>query len=233
MAQQDSNAAAAKRLENEVYASLREYEEHFNTTQVEIKKLASGWMLIVFTAIGFIIRGDLVAGRSLFDSALLLGLIGLGGNIGLISLWLLDQRVYQQLMNADFEVGLVIEQRNPALPPIRSIMWVNSDGRGMARYHALFYACPMFLGTAAAVYGAAASSSDHWWLWLVALIAASTFVIVLYEWLGADMESKMGQRSAEITRTARRWLNQPSAVKSRPSGNAKRAPARKAAKRSS
>src|SRR6476646_5569676 len=100
MARQDSNAPAAKTLEMEVYASLQQYEEHFNTTQVEIKKLAPGWMPIVFTAIGFIIRGALVAGRSLFDSALLLGLIGLGGNIGLISLWILDQRVYQQLMNA-------------------------------------------------------------------------------------------------------------------------------------
>jgi hypothetical protein len=233
MARQDPYAPAAKRLENEVYATLREYEEHFNTTQVEIKKLASGWMLIVFTAIGFIIRGDLVAGRSLFDSALLLGLIGFGGNIGLISLWILDQRVYQLLMNADFEVGLVIEQRNPDLPPVRSIMWVNSGGRGMARYHALFYACPMFLGTAAAVYGAAVSPSDHWWLWLVALIAAATFGMVLYEWLGADMESKMGERSAEITRTAERWLNRSSVVENRSSGTAKRARARKAAKGSS
>ena len=47
MAQQDP---VAKDHDFEIYKSLREFEQHFNQTQVEVKKLASAWMLATFAA---------------------------------------------------------------------------------------------------------------------------------------------------------------------------------------
>ena len=160
MAEQGPDSAADP--DATTYSSLRSFEEHFNGVQVEVKKLASAWMLATFAAIAFIVRGDLSASQSLLDSGSLLVLIGLGSNIGLLSLWILDQRVNQNLLRAAFEVGLTLERTNPNLPPIRSMMWLNSGSRGMGRYHALFYVSPMTLNVAASIYGLNASPAAHW-----------------------------------------------------------------------
>ena len=115
MARQDS---ATEDADFEVYKTLRDFEQHFNQTQVEVKKLASAWMLATFAAVAFIVRGEL-AGRSLLDNGSLLVVIGLAGNIGLLSLWILDQQVNQPLIGAAFRVGMLLERSNPRLPPIR------------------------------------------------------------------------------------------------------------------
>lgn len=180
MAQQDP---VAKDHDFEIYKSLREFEQHFNQTQVEVKKLASAWMLATFAAVAFIVRGEL-AGRSLLDNGSLLVVIGLAGNIGLLSLWTLDQQVSQPLLGAAFRVGMLLERSNGFLPPIRSKMWLNSRSLGVGRYHSFFYVCPMAFNLAAAIYGVLQSPPHRaWWLWFGVAAAAAALLGPAGKWL--------------------------------------------------
>lgn len=203
MTQQNRHSAAAYDPDAEIYASLRIYEEHFNGVQVEVKKLASAWMLATFAAIAFIVRGDLSLRQSLLDSGSLLVLIGLGSNIGLLSLWILDQRVNQSLLGAAFSVGLTLERTNPNLPPIRSSMWLNSGSRGMGRYHALFYVSPMVLNVAAVTYGLEASPAANWpWLLVCTTVAIGALLAPLTQSITASFER---QSSDEIRKVVEDW----------------------------
>ncbi|MFL6743900.1 MAG: hypothetical protein ACJ8E3_08105, partial [Sphingomicrobium sp.] len=190
MAQRNPPLAAADSRDFEVYKSLREYEEHFNRTQVEVKKLASAWMLASFAAIAFIVRGDLSAKNTLLDSGSLLVVIGLGGNIGLLSLWLLDQLVNQRLLGSAFRVGLLLERSNPTFPPIRSKMWLSAKAHGVGRHHSFFYACPMAFNTSAAAYGLAQMSrGQFWWLAVGVAGAAAAFLWPFIQWLVDSFET--------------------------------------------
>ena len=55
----------------------------------------------------------------LIDSAPLLAVIAVASNVGLVSLWIVDQLVYQRLISAVFKIGLELERRNAGWPPIR------------------------------------------------------------------------------------------------------------------
>lgn len=190
----------------QIYQDLREYEARFNATQAEVKKLASAWMLAAFAALAFIVRGELVTDKSLIDSAPLIAVIALAANIGLLTLWVIDQRIYQGLLSAVFEVGLEMEQRHPEWPPIRSLMWVNSRSRGMARYHALFYAAPMAFDIAAAAY-AVSSMTGGGNAVVVACVVISVvpLLIVLGDWFSLGLERKLRERSEAIEQVAARW----------------------------
>lgn len=216
MAQKDSSATDAGDPQAKVYESLRNYEEHFNGLQVETKKLASAWMLAVFAAIAFIVRGDLKSGSSLLDTGVLLVLIGAGANIGLLSLWILDQLVQQRLLNAAFKVGLLLERHNSNLPPIRSLMWLNSGCKGMGRYNALFYASPMAFIAAAAIYGFALADSAQWWLIAGAAIAGTAFLLPFSQWVTASRMSRRSDLSDGAKKAVAKWTER---LASRPSGH--------------
>jgi hypothetical protein len=190
----------------DLYKSLREYEQSFNGLQAEVKKLASGWMVVTFAAIAFIVRGELQP-QGLLGSEVLLVLIGLGGNTGLLCLWILDQRVYQQLLNAAFEIGLIFERRHPSLPPVRSCMFLNSGAGGMARYIALFYAVPMAFIGCTTVYASLAAPAQPSWLLAGAVLAMGALGPVLQDWrktrgLEAHLRSEYAEASSEVFR---RW----------------------------
>lgn len=126
------------------YRTVRDYEHHFNTIEFEVRKLASAWLIAAFTAIGFIVRGD-ITGNSLFSSWTMLLLVAGLAQLGLFTLWILDQVVYHGLLDAVFTKALHIERQLPQLPPLRSMMMRISGGAGMARYLSLFYLLPMLL----------------------------------------------------------------------------------------
>ena len=54
--------------------------------------------------------------------ALIVGVLGLAGAIGITQLWNLDIRVYHQLLDSCFVQGLRLEQEYPWLPQLRSSM---------------------------------------------------------------------------------------------------------------
>lgn len=127
----------------EFYRTVQDYEQHFNSIEFEVRKLASAWLIIGFGAIAFLIRGDLVETQSLIGAVPLIVFIALLAQTGLFLLWILDQLVYHNLLDAVFTTALHIERSNPDLPPVRMQMLRLSGGTGVARYLKLFYLIPM------------------------------------------------------------------------------------------
>ncbi len=124
-----------------MYASLGDYEHHFNKMELEIRKLASVWMLAVFGGIAFVVRGD-VGEESLVNVGVLIPLLASLGSVGLFVLWIQDYVVYHGLLRAVFIMGLRLEYQMEELPPLRSIMMRLSGGGGMARFMKLYYIIP-------------------------------------------------------------------------------------------
>ena len=135
------------------YQTVSSYEHHFNSIEFEVRKLASAWLIAAFAGIAFVVRGDLADNSLLTSWALLLLIAGLA-QVGLFSLWILDQVVYHGLLDAVFTNALHIERQFPQVPPTRSMMLRISGGTGMARYLSLFYLLPMLIFAAVAGYAA-------------------------------------------------------------------------------
>ena len=140
------------------YQEIREYEQHFNSLETEIRKLASGWLLAALGAIAYLIKsaymGDPAAPASKFlvEPGLLIFFVCLAGNLGLVVLWILDQMVYHRLLNAVFLLGLMMEYKYAYLPPVRTLMMLYSLKRGMARYLRYYYFIPMAVLAGIAIY---------------------------------------------------------------------------------
>ena len=78
--------------------------------------MASTWLLAVFGGIGFVLANKI--GPWLLYTAM----IGFLGSIRIMLLWIIDLRVYQQLLNAAFSEGLKLENEYKWLPRIRNNM---------------------------------------------------------------------------------------------------------------
>lgn len=101
---------------NNVFEIIKEIgvqERHFNNMCGKYKSLASTWLLSTFAAIGFLLISN-VEPKALFISA-----IAFAGSLGIFLLWLIDLKVYQQLLGANFVEGLSIEKKIDWLPKIR------------------------------------------------------------------------------------------------------------------
>ena len=161
-----------------LYDSLREYEHHFNTMELEIRKLASVWLLAVFGAIAFVARGD-VPEQALIDPNAMIPLLAVLGCIGLFTLWIQDYVVYHGLMRAVFIMGLRLEHEMNELPPLRSLMMQISGGEGMARYMKLYYIIPQF---ALAIIASIATALGGWDTAATLFSAAATGVVLVTVW---------------------------------------------------
>ncbi len=62
---------------------------------------------------------------------------------GIATLYVVDQHVYQRLLQTAFDVGLRTEQLGSRLPLIRTLMVLSASGSGMARRLRFFYLIPM------------------------------------------------------------------------------------------
>lgn len=131
----------------EQYKLIQENEHHFNDIELEIRKLASVWLLVSLGAIAFIIRGAYLSqnGKSylMLDPRSLIIIICCMGNLGLFVLWQLDQMVYHRLLNAVFLLGLRMEYLFPSLPPIRTLMILYTKKKGASGYQKWYYLIPM------------------------------------------------------------------------------------------
>lgn len=133
----------------EQYKLIQENEHHFNDIELEIRKVASVWLLASLGAIAFIVRGAYITqeGKSylMLDPRSLITIICCMGNLGLFVLWQLDQMVYHRLLNAVFLMGLRMEYLFSSLPPIRTLMILFTKKRGVSRYQRWYYIIPMSL----------------------------------------------------------------------------------------
>lgn len=121
-------------------------ENHFNELQQKTRVIASGWILAGFGAIAYFIKSSQPS-LELFSSFTMIGLVSLMVVVGLFALWVLDQLVYQRLLNANFIAGLYREFHNKKEPPIRTLMIIGSEYKGMGRWYNLFYFIPMLTFT--------------------------------------------------------------------------------------
>ena len=124
------------------YWKLCGVEERFNTTQSTVRALASTWLLAAFGAIAVLVRTD-ESVTWLFPTPVLVVLVVTMASVGLFTLWIVDQIVYQRLLNAVALMGLKMEHDNPELPPMRALMMDSAEGIGMARWLRMFYVIPM------------------------------------------------------------------------------------------
>ena len=96
----DANTKTSTASVESEYQRLRKYEQQYDTTQMEIRKLASIWLLAALGAVAYLVRED--GSKAIVNAMILIGIVGLMGNIGLLVLWILDQLVYHSLLNAVF-----------------------------------------------------------------------------------------------------------------------------------
>lgn len=121
-------------------------ETHFNELQQKTRAIASTWILAGFGAIAYFIKANAPV-FEYFSSYTMINLVSLMVVVGLFVLWILDQLVYQRLLNANFVAGLYEEYVNNKVAPIRTMMVIGSEYKGMARLYNLFYFIPMLTFT--------------------------------------------------------------------------------------
>lgn len=122
-----------------LYDKISTSEQHFNTLQLEYRKLSSIWLLAMFGGVGFLLIK--VSEAELNTRIVLIGLISLGGALGICLIWLLDLVVYHRLLRAYFLTGLMLEkQYSEYLPPTRSIMrHLDSHKKQILNHIVLYY----------------------------------------------------------------------------------------------
>lgn len=94
----------------EMIKEIGQQERHFNNLSGVYKTMASTWLLSIFIGIGFIVMNK-VEPQYLFIAG-----VGFAGGIGIFLLWLMDLRVYQQLLAANFVERINLEKKYKWLP---------------------------------------------------------------------------------------------------------------------
>lgn len=121
----------------QLYNYISEEERHFNTLELEYRKLASQWLLVSLGAIGFVITKQEIVPVNIW--VLVIG-ICFAASIGIMVLWLLDLKVYHELLNSVFFEGLKLEKKHPHyFPQIRKNMIESQQGGNTTKRVILFY----------------------------------------------------------------------------------------------
>jgi hypothetical protein len=142
--QADSNsgtpAPVSQEIQAQVFLALSESERSFNELQSGYRRIASLWLLAVFSAAGYVLSTKLEVS---VDRFLLIGLICAAGTLGLLLLWSMDLLVYHRLLDSYFLEGLVMERKCLWLPPIRHNMVASQQGVGVLVRVVRFYTIPV------------------------------------------------------------------------------------------
>jgi hypothetical protein len=157
-----------------------QFERHFNTLQMSYRTLASTWLLAAFGAAGLIITKSDV--RLPFSQLYVGTLVGIAGAVGIVLLWVLDILVYNQLLDACFDVGYRLEKTYKWLPPARMKMKRTQGDRGVSPRVVWFYVAGV-----ASMFVLAASTCilgvhhDHPTvpLWVLILVGCIWFVLIV------------------------------------------------------
>ena len=120
----------------EIYNHIGEEERHFNTLEMEYRKLASQWLLVSLGAIGFILSKQELVPINIW--ALVIG-ICMAASVGILVLWLLDLKVYHELLHGAFREGVLLENEFEILPQIRNNMVKSQSGGDIISKVILYY----------------------------------------------------------------------------------------------
>lgn len=105
----------------EILKLITAAEHHFNNLCFNIRALASTWLLATFAGIGWILKdlSENAKGSGLvIDKVDLMLALCIGSSVGIFVLWILDIRVYQQMLNVWFENRKTYEVGD-AFPSVR------------------------------------------------------------------------------------------------------------------
>lgn len=117
-------------------------ERHFNELQTGYRNMASAWLLAAFAGIGFSLSKTL---RIPIPIEFLVAAVAAAGCIGITLLWILDLLVYHRLLDSCFIEGLLLEEKYPWLPSLRSNMMKTQAGKGVLSRAVGFYLVPIDL----------------------------------------------------------------------------------------
>jgi hypothetical protein len=121
----------------EIYNHIGEEERHFNTLEVEYRKLASQWLLVSLGVIGFILTKPELVPINVW--VLVIG-VCIAATIGILVLWMLDLKVYHELLHSAFKEGVKLEDEFPQLlPQIRNNMVNSLEGGDIIKKVILYY----------------------------------------------------------------------------------------------
>jgi ABC-type microcin C transport system permease subunit YejE len=100
------------------------------------RKLASQWLLVSLGAVGFVLSKEHLMP---VQPWVLVISICLAASVGILVLWMLDLKVYHELLHAAFKEGVKLENDYPEfLPQIRNNM-VNSQTGGDVIARVIYY----------------------------------------------------------------------------------------------
>lgn len=120
---------------------LAQLEARFNESQAHMRQFASVWIAADLGAIGYLLTAsDLHPPVAV---AFLIIMIALLGSTGLAMLLILDQKVYQGLLNTAFTFGLDLERRYTDLFPVRLFIYKYTGN--IPRWVRIFYILPTLL----------------------------------------------------------------------------------------
>jgi predicted ATPase len=174
-----------------LYDKISTSEQHFNSLQLEYRKLSSVWLLAMFGGIGFLLAK--IPDTELTTRIILIGFISFGGAIGICLIWLLDLVVYHRLLRAYFLTGLLLEkQYKEYLPPTRSIMrHLDSNKKQILNHVVTYYFLTSLICFVISI--SAFSSLNHqvcflndfyfypgYWMWALSIVTAGIYIYLLY-----------------------------------------------------
>jgi hypothetical protein len=148
----------------EIYAEIGAAERHFNQLEHQYRVLASTWLLGTFVAFGYVLihlplrPDDWVT----HHRDLVIAGIALSGALGIRLIWILDIRVYHQLLESCFLEGLKLERDNDWLPRIRHNM-VRTQRTGSVTPNIVWF----YIGCTTVLLVIAAFSASLWFYQLV------------------------------------------------------------------
>ena len=120
-----------------IYDHIGDEERHFNTLELEYRKLTSQWLLVSLGAIGFVLTKPEVVPVNTW--ALVIA-ICLAASLGILVIWFLDLKVYHELLHAAFREGVRLEKEFPQLlPQIRNNMVSSQTGGDIIKRVVLYY----------------------------------------------------------------------------------------------
>lgn len=123
-----------------IYKSLMEQCQHFNSLESTYRALASTWLLAAFAAIGFVLK-DIQHGNWVLYIAAIAG----AAAVGIFLLWLMDLMVYHRLLGAAFAEQIALEREHEWLPKVAHGMMSAHGGAGVIPKIVWFYIAPYIL----------------------------------------------------------------------------------------
>jgi hypothetical protein len=123
----------------QLYNHIADEERHFNSIELEYRKLASQWLLVTFGAIGILLGNDFKMPTNFSVWYVIIVICALSA-IGILVIFIVDIKAYHGLLHEAFKSGIALEMKyKTILPPIRINMVLAAKDGDIVNWVVLFY----------------------------------------------------------------------------------------------